>query len=60
MWIIAVVVVLALLGVVGLRRFGPMRSPDRLRQVDSKAAARLEQQVAEHQQYMQQGGPDGF
>jgi hypothetical protein len=55
MWIIAVVVVLALLCAVALRRFGPMRNPDRLRRVDSKAAARMDQQIAQHQQYMQQG-----
>jgi type II secretory pathway pseudopilin PulG len=56
MWIIAVVVVLvAVLAVIALRRFGPGRNPDRLRQVDAKAAARLEQQILQHQQYTQQG-----
>jgi hypothetical protein len=63
MWIIALVVVLAVLAVLALRRFGPMRNPDRLRRVDSKAAARMEQQIAEHQQYMQQargGNAGGF
>jgi hypothetical protein len=57
MWIIAVVVVvvLALLCVVALRRFGPGRNPDRLRRTDPEAAARHDQQIAQHQQYMQQG-----
>jgi len=56
MWIIAVVVVVvAVLAVIALRRFGPGRNPDRLRQVDAKAAARLEQQILQHQQYTQQG-----
>jgi hypothetical protein len=55
MWIIALVVVLAVLAVIALRRFGPARNPDRLRRVDADAAARMEQQIAQHQQYMQQG-----
>ena len=56
MWIAAVVaIVLVIACIVALRRFGPGRNPDRLRQVDSKAAARMEQQIAQHQQYMQQG-----
>lgn len=57
MWIIALVavLVLVLLAVVALRRFGPGRNPDRLRQVDAKAPARLEQQIAQHQLYTQQG-----
>jgi Tfp pilus assembly protein PilE len=57
MWIIAVVavVVLALLSMIALSRFGPMRNPERLRRTDAKAAARMEQQIAQHQQYMQQG-----
>jgi flagellar basal body-associated protein FliL len=64
MWIIALVVVvvlvLALLTVIALRGFGPGRNPDRLRQVDAKAAARMEQQIAQHQQYRQQGNGGGF
>jgi len=57
MWIILLVVavVLAVAAMFALRRFGPARNPERLRQVDAKAANRLEQQVAQHQQYMQQG-----
>jgi flagellar basal body-associated protein FliL len=57
MWIIVlvVVVVLAVAAMFALRRFGPARNPERLRQVDAKAADRLEQQIAQHQQYTQQG-----
>jgi len=57
MWIIALVVVLAVVAVIGLRRFGPMRNTERLRRTDPKAAARMEQQIAQHQQYVQQGTP---
>jgi hypothetical protein len=53
MWIIALVVVLALACVVALRRYGPDRNPDRLRRIDPEAAARMEQQIIQHQQYQQ-------
>ena len=62
MWIIALVVVLALACLVALRRYGPARNPDRLRRIDPEAAARMEQQIVQHQQY-QQGrnlGGSGF
>jgi hypothetical protein len=62
MWIIALAVVLALACLVALRRYGPGRNPDRLRRIDPEAAARMEQQIAQHQQY-QQGrdmGSGGF
>ncbi len=55
MWIIALVVVLAVLAVIGLYRFGPMRNSERLRRVDPKAAARAEQQLAEYQAFNQIG-----
>lgn len=55
MWIIALVVVLAILAVIALRRFGPMRNTERLRRVDPTAAARHEQRQAEHQMYDQIG-----
>ncbi|HEU5270169.1 MAG TPA: hypothetical protein VFU36_09625 [Jatrophihabitans sp.] len=53
MWIIAVVVVFAILAVIGLYRFGPMRNSDRLSRTDPEAAARAAQQLAQHQQYQQ-------
>lgn len=55
MWIIALVVVFALLAVIGLRRFGPMRNTERLRRIDPEAAARAEQRLAEHQMFNQIG-----
>lgn len=56
MWITAVaVVVLAVAALIALHRFGPGRNPDRLRRIDPEAAARLDQQIAQHQQYTQQG-----
>jgi hypothetical protein len=61
MWIIALMVVLALLAVIALRRFGPMRNTERLRRTDPEAAARAEQRLAEHQAYNQigRGGRSG-
>jgi hypothetical protein len=61
MWIIALVVVLALLAVIGLRRFGPMRNTERLRRTDPEAAAQAEQRLAQHQMYNQigRGGSTG-
>lgn len=56
MWIIAVVVVVvAVAALIALRRFGPGRNPDRLRRIDPAAAARHDAQIAQHQQFMQQG-----
>ncbi len=55
MWIIALVVVFALLAVIGLHRFGPMRNTERLRRVNPEAAARAEQQLAQHQAFNQIG-----
>jgi hypothetical protein len=64
MWIILLVVVLAFAALIALRRFGAGRNPDRLRRIDPSAAARHDQQIAQHQQYMQNrnigGGSGGF